>query len=102
MAAQIVPLQQHISAQRRTALINRYAALNRELGKLKTELELCKAEAIDALGEGEHTTTTAKVTIHWTERPILDQAKAKSFLTASQLAQATKQSTFYDVRVKLL
>lgn len=102
MAAQIVPLQQHISAQRRTALINRYAALNSELGRIKTELELAKVEAIELLGEGEHTTTTAKVSIRWTERPILDQARAKSFLTASQLAQATKQSAFYDVRVRLL
>lgn len=99
MTAQIVSI---VSTQKRTALINRYASLNTELARLKTELELCKAEAIDLLGEGDHTTSTAKVSIHWQERPILDQAKAKSFLTASQLAQCVKTSAFYDVRVKTL
>lgn len=91
-----------VSAQKKTALINKYAALQAELGRIKTELELCKVEAIELLGEGTHETSKAKVTIHWVERPVLDQSKAKALLTQSQLVDCTKTSSFYDVRVKFL
>jgi hypothetical protein len=33
---------------------------------------------------------------------VLDQAKAKGFLTAGQLVEATKTTSFYDVRVRNL
>jgi hypothetical protein len=89
-----------VSAQRKTSLINRYIAKQKELAALKADLEELKVEAIELLGEGDHTTTHGKVSIHWTERPILDQAKAKSLLTPAQLGQCFKTSSFYDVRVK--
>jgi hypothetical protein len=99
--AQIVSLAD-VSSQKKTALINKYARLQSEMAALKTELELCKVEAIDLLGEGLHTTTSVQVSVKWTERPVLDQAKAKSFLTAGQMADCIKTSSFYDVRVKHL
>lgn len=89
-----------VSNQRKVSLINRYIAKQKELAQLKQDLELLKVEAVDILGEGDHSTSHGKVSIHWQERPILDQAKAKSFLTASQLASCFKTSSFYDVRVK--
>lgn len=89
-----------VSVQRKTAIINRYAALTRELHLIKQALDQAKLEAIELLGEGTHETSNAKVTINWVERQVFDQAKAKSFLTAGQLAQCAKASTFYDVRVK--
>ena len=88
------------TSQKRTALITKYLNLSRELSLLKQELEACKVEAIELLGEGEHEIGIGKVTIKWTERPVLDQGKAKSFLTAGQLAECIKISSFYDVRVK--
>lgn len=91
-----------VSNQKKVALINRYARLNSELAKLKQELELIKVEAIEILGEGTHETSSSKVTINWVQRPTLDQGKAKSFLTAAQLAECFKTSSFYDVRVKLI
>jgi hypothetical protein len=90
-----------VSSQKKVALINKYAELTSKLAKLKTELEECKVEAIELLGEGTHETSRAKVTINWVERPILDQAKAKSFLTPAQLDKCFKTSSFHDVRVKL-
>ena len=87
-----------VSAQKRTAVITKYLNLTRELALLKQELEACKVEAIELLGEGEHQIGIGKVTIRWTERPVLDQGKAKSFLTASQLAECIKTSSFYDIR----
>jgi len=98
MAAQIVSLQD-VSNQKKVALINRYAALSSELARVKSELELCKVEAIELLGEGSFETNRAKVSIRWAERPVLNQGKAKSFLTASQLAECISTSSFYDVRV---
>lgn len=95
--AQIVSI---VSAQKRTAIINRYAALQRELSLIKADLDQAKLEAIELLGEGVHETSIARVTINWVERPIFDQAKAKTLLTAGQLAQCVKSSAFYDVRVK--
>lgn len=99
MSAQIVSIE-HVSHQRKTALINKYARLQAELAALKADLELCKVEAIEVLGEGTHETSKARVTINWVERPVLDQAKAKGFLTPAQLSQCIKTSSFYDVRVK--
>ena len=91
-----------VSNQKKVALVNKFAALNSELSRIKGELELCKVEAIELLGEGEHTTSRAKVTINWTSRPVLDQGKAKSFLTAGQLAECIRTSSYFDVRVKFL
>lgn len=91
-----------VSVQRKTAIINRYAALASQLSALKAQLDQAKIEAIELLGEGTHETSSAKVTINWVARDVFDQAKAKSFLTAGQLAQCAKASTFYDVRVKNL
>lgn len=101
MAAQIVSLAQ-VTTQKRVALINKYARLQSELAALKADLELCKVEAIELLGEGTHSTNHAKVTINWTSRPVLDQGKAKAFLTAGQLSECIKTSSYYDVRVKVL
>lgn len=98
MSAQIVSLQE-ISSQKKVALINKYAALSSELSRVKQELEACKVEAIEILGEGSFETNRAKVSIRWTERPVLNQGKAKSFLTAGQLAECISTSSFYDVRV---
>lgn len=89
-----------VSAQKKTALINRYAKLHSQLAALKTELELCKVEAVELLGEGTHETTQAKIDINWVQRSGLDQAKAKGLLTVDQLAQCVKVSSFYDVRIK--
>jgi hypothetical protein len=91
-----------VSNQKRVALINKYASLNNELSRIKQELEACKVEAIELLGEGTHETSRAKVTINWTSRPVLDQGKAKAFLSAGQLAECIKTSSYYDVRVKFL
>ncbi len=91
-----------ISNQKKVALINKYAALNSELAKLKTEVELAKVELIEALGEGAHETSRAKITINWTSRPVLDQGRAKSFLTAGQLTECIKTTSYFDVRCKFL
>ena len=91
-----------ISRQKEVAIINKYAQLQRELVALKTELEKAKVEVIELLGEGEHSTASAKITVKWIERNQLDQAKAKSFLPPAQLLAATGTVKFYDVRVKSL
>lgn len=91
---------QNCTSQKRTALITKYLNLSRELSLLKQELELCKVETIELLGEGTHEISIGKVTVTWTERPVLDQAKAKSFLTAGQLAESIKVCKFYDIRCK--
>ncbi len=96
--AQIVTL----STQKRTSVINRYLALSQQMAKLKTEMEMLKVEAVELLGEGQHETGSARVTINWATRNSLDSAKAKTFLTAAQIAECTKASSFYDVRVKAL
>jgi hypothetical protein len=101
MSAQVISIAE-VSSQKRVALINRYAALNSELAKLKTEVEMAKVELIEILGEGSHETSRAKITINWTSRPVLDQGKAKSFLTAGQLAESIKTSSYFDVRCKFL
>lgn len=89
-----------VSVQRKTAIINRYAALTRELHLIKQALDQAKLEAIELLGEGTHETSSAKVTINWVSRPYLDQAKAKSFLTPGQLAECVVPKSFFDIRVK--
>ncbi len=91
-----------VSAQKRTSIINRYADLSNQMSALKKALDAAKAEAIDALGEGEFSTADAELVINWVSRPIFDQAKAKSFLTTAQLAECVKTSEFYDVRAKKL
>lgn len=96
--AQIVTL----STQKRTSVINRYLALSQQMAKLKTEMEMLKVEAIELLGEGQHETSSARVTINWATRNTLETAKAKLFLTAAQIADCMKASSFYDVRVKAL
>lgn len=88
-----------VSSQRKVSLINRYAAKQAELIALKTELEQLKVEAVETLGEGTHETSYAKVTVKWTERQVLDQAKAKGFLTPAQLSSCFKTSSFYDARI---
>lgn len=96
--AQIVPL----STQKRTRIINRYLDLSQQLAKIKTELEMLKVEAIEALGEGTHETSSARVSINWIERQQFDGAKARGFLNPSQVAECMKPITFFDVRVKAL
>ena len=98
MSAQVLSIT-HVSAQRKTSIINRYAKLQLELSRIKTEIELLKCEAIEVLGAGAHETSNARVKIDWRERTVFDQAAAKSFLTAGQLAQCAKPSSFWDVRV---
>lgn len=88
-----------VSSQKKVALINKYAAKQAELVALKTELEQLKVEAIELLGEGTHETSYAKVSIKWTERQVLDQTKAKGFLTPAQLSSCFKTSSFYDARI---
>ena len=87
-----------VSAQKRTSIINRYADLASQMSALKKALDAAKDEAIEALGEGEFETATAKLAIAWVDRPIFDQAKAKGLLTPAQLAECIKTSSFYDVR----
>lgn len=96
--AQIVAL----SAQKRTRIINRYLELTQQLAKVKTELEMLKVEAIELMGEGQHETRSARVSINWIERSTFDGAKARSFLTAAQAAECMKKSAFFDVRAKAL
>lgn len=96
--AQIVPL----STQKRTHLINRYLSLSQELARIKTEMEMLKVEAVEVLGEGTHDTKSARVSITWASRSTFDGAKAKTLLTADQVAACTKTTRFYDVRVKAL
>lgn len=96
--AQIVSL----SAQKRTSIINRYLVLSQQMAKLKTEMEMLKVETIELLGEGQHETSSARITINWATRNSLEAAKAKTFLTAAQIAECTKASSFYDVRIKAL
>lgn len=97
--AQIVSI---VSAQKRTSIINRYADLASQMSTLKKALDAAKEEAIEALGEGEFETSDAKLSIAWVDRPIFDQAKAKSILTPQQLNDCFKTSSFYDVRAKKL
>lgn len=89
-----------VSAQKRTAIISKYAALSSQMSALKKQLDAVKLEAIDLLGEGSHEAAGAKVTIQWVERSIFDQATAKSLLTPGQMAQCVRLNSFYDVRVK--
>ncbi|WP_412478960.1 hypothetical protein [Azonexus sp. IMCC34839] len=91
-----------ISSQKRTRIINRYLELAQQMAKLKTELEMLKVEAIELLGEGNHESNSARVSINWTSRTGLDTAKAKTFLTAAQQAECSKTTSYYDVRVKAL
>ena len=93
--AQIVSI---VSVQKRTSIINRYADLASQMSALKKVLDAAKDEAIEALGEGVFVTSDAQLTITKVDRPIFDQAKAKSFLTPAQLADCSKTSSFYDVR----
>jgi len=97
MSAQIVQI---VSAQKRTAIVNRYAELSAQLAAVKKQLEEVKVEAINILGAGEFATASAKLTINWVSRPYLDQAKAKSFLTPGQLAECVVPKSFFDIRVK--
>ena len=90
-----------VSSQKRVSLVNRYIAKQQELAALKQELEALKVEAIELLGEGAHETSRGKVSIKWTERPVLNQGKAKSFLTPAQLSQCFTTSSFYDVRITI-
>ena len=97
--AQIVSI---VSAQKRTSIINRYADLVVQMSALKKALDEAKDEAIEALGVGDFKTAYAELQINKVDRSILDQAKAKSFLTPLQLNSCYKDTTFYDVRVKKL
>lgn len=96
--AQIVTL----TAQKRTSVINRYLALSQQLAKIKTEMEMLKVEAVEVLGEGTHETNSARVTINWSTRNSLEASKVKNYLSAPQIAECTKSTNFYDVRVKAL
>ena len=96
--AQIVVL----STQKRTSIINRYLAMSQQMAKLKTEMEMLKVEAIELLGEGQHETNSSRVTINWATRNSLEASKVKTVLTAAQIAECTRVSSFYDVRVKAL
>ncbi|MFT3960504.1 hypothetical protein [Propionivibrio sp.] len=91
-----------ISTQKRTHVINRYLALSQQMAKLKTEMEIIKVEAIELLGEGQHETTSARVTINRVTRCSLDAAKVKTFLTETQIAECNKSTCYLDVRVKAL
>ena len=95
--AQVISI---VSAQKRTHIINRFLDLSRQIAALKKEQETLKLSAIELLGEGQHKTKDAKLTIQWVSRPIFDQATAKSFLTAGQLAQCSRESAYFDVRIK--
>lgn len=88
-----------VSNQKKVALVSRYLQLHQQLADLKQELEQIKVEAIEILGEGEFEITKGKVSIKWVSRPILDQGKAKSFLTPAQLEQCFRKSEFYDIRI---
>ena len=98
MTSNIVSLHE-VSSQKKTAILSRYLAKYAELQKLKQELEELKVESIELLGEGQFETTKGKLTIKWVERDVLDQGRAKSFLTPAQLSSCFRKSSFYDVRI---
>lgn len=95
--AQVIQI---VSAQKKAAIIRRYYELQSSLSAIKSQLDEIKMEAIEALGEGAHTSGGATLTIKWVSRDIFDQATAKTLLTAGQLAQCVKPCEYYDVRVK--
>lgn len=96
--AQVVSL----SVQKRTSLINRLAEAVAAQAAAEALVKALKSEAIESLGEGVHTTSSSRVSVKYTEREIFDQKAAKARLTAAQLADCIKTSSYYDVRAKVL
>ena len=91
-----------LSPQKVTSLVNRLAAAKQAADAADSAYRALKAEAIAVLGEGSFETSTAKVTIKETSRPVLDQTKAKGFLTASQLSQCVRDTYYTDLRIKFV
>lgn len=89
-----------ISVQRRTSLINRLAQAKAAADAASKEFDLLKAEAIEALGTGVHTTKDHQVTINPVSRTTFDQSLAKTYLTGEELLACTGSTEYISVRIK--
>ena len=78
---------------------DKYATIKARIDELEAEL---KAVRDDIIASGAETVTGefADIKVTLSERATFDQALAKSFLTAEQIAACTKKSVVTTLRVK--
>jgi predicted nuclease with TOPRIM domain len=78
---------------------DKYATIKARIDELEAELKLVRDQII-ASGAETVTGEFADIKVTLSERASFDQALAKSYLTAEQIAACTKKSVVTTLRVK--
>jgi ribosomal protein L21 len=81
--------------------IQRGAVLTEQIKQLEAELKLIKADLED-LHPGKYSHFGAELIVTASTRVTLDQALVKTYLTAGQLAAATRESQVKTLRFRSL
>ena len=80
--------------------VDKLGAKRQELSALKDEVKFLEELLEDAVGPGRYVGKQYEANVLWITSSVFDQGKAKSLLTAGQLASCVKTNEFWRVNVR--